>query len=205
MNGIDHRDELVACVRGGVACSRRKESDRVVAPEIAQLTFGKKLFVDKLENGHQFDGRDAQRTQVLENLCIRKAGEPAAVLLWQIREAHRVAANVGLVQHGVFPGSRRLLGRRSRHAPGDHGLRHKGCAVRCVRNYFSVGNPMIEHGRCPAERAVQRARVRVHEQLRRICPQASVRIEGPVNSKAVALADAALRNEPVPDAAIVRR
>ncbi len=97
---LDHRLELgdaPGAAAHGVAVVRGQVGDRVVAPVVAQATFGEVMVVDELVHGHQLDGRHAEAGEVVDH---GRVGDPGVRATQRRRDAgvgDRQAADVGLV------------------------------------------------------------------------------------------------------------
>ena len=185
--------DLAAHLRGGgVGGVRGEEAERVVAPVVAQPLLLQGGVVDELVHGHQLDGGHPELGQVADHLRVGHARVGAAQLLGDggVQLGH--ALDVGLVDHRV----RELDGGWGVIAPvevlGDDDAEHARAQV--VRGVDAVR--LVEVVRvvllAPLVVAGERPRVRVHEDLGRVVPQAAGGVPGAVHAVAVAL--------PVPDA-----
>src|SRR6185437_4806135 len=130
---------------------------------------------------HQFDGGDAEASQMLDRRRVREPREGAAQCGWNVGMVLREPAYVQLVDDLAVETDRRPV-RRDGFRRTDSALRHRGGAVRRVE---SVG---IEHRRVELERPVDLARERIDEQLRWIEAMAARRVPRAVRAQPVARA-----------------
>ena len=132
----DHFLEFAQRVRyvRGVTRVWREKADRIVTPIIAKSFLEQIAVVDESVDGHEFDGRDAERLDVVDNrfrteACI-KAFQPLVDFWMQLREP----LDVRLVDDGAFPGnaSPQVLAAPVEIRIDDDGFRHEGRAVAFV-------------------------------------------------------------------------
>ena len=177
---------------------RGEVADRVVAPVVAQAAVEQVPVVDELVHREQFDRGDAEAAQVVDRRGMCETGIGAAQIIGDVGVALGEALDVRLVDD-------RLVQRRTWRAVVrpveervvDDALRHVRCAVVVVTGVF-VALVVGEARLVPVDIAVDRLRVRVEEQLRRVAPQARRRIPRPVYAVAVALARHHARKVGVP-------
>ena len=83
-HGLELVDLLASLAAACVTVMRRKESDRVVSPVVAERHVEQSLVLNKLVDRHELDSRDAQRLKVLDHGRMRKTGIRAAQLFLHI-------------------------------------------------------------------------------------------------------------------------
>ncbi len=159
-----------------------EEADGIVVPVIAQSERLQVAFVERRRGRQQLHGRDAERLQVSDGSRRSQPGEGAAQRFGHAGVQHGEAAHMQFGDHDTVPRQRLppWLGRRRRH---HNRLRHHGGAVRLVgvsRTGFET-----EQRRLQREWAVDRKRMRVEEELRRVEAMALVRIVRPGDAQAV--------------------
>ena len=186
MQRADHRLELLD---RPVVVVGREETNRLVAPVVAQPARDERLVVDEGVHGQELHSGHAERRQVLDRRVAGKAAERPAIGLRHAGVELREALHVQLVDHAV--GQRdarmRVLAPVERHVVHDR-----------ARDERRGVHARVEHGRVPRDGAGDLARVRIEQQLARV---AAAR---PVNAKAVLDAVADVRHERRPDVALLR-
>ena len=78
MQRLDHRLEFAHVAGRAISRVGRKETDRVVTPEIAQSLLDQAAVVDEAMHWHQLDGGDAEAPQIIDHRRASKPGERAA-------------------------------------------------------------------------------------------------------------------------------
>ena len=175
---LDHALELAHLVAGrGVERVRREVADARVAPVVRQPAVGEEALVDDVVHRQQLDRRHAERRQVRDRV---RGGEPA------VRAAQIVANAVAALREALRRAARRSPSRSTASAGGrasssSHSndgsmTTHFGIArrrVRLVDRQVGVVCARAGHVRqrvrgVPVDRAVDRLRVRVDQQLRRV-------------------------------------
>ncbi len=89
---------------GGVADMGRHETDRVVAPVIAQPLIDQMPIVDEVMYRHELDRRHAELQQMIDDGVRSQPQIRAAQVLGHAGVAGRHAAHMGLIDHGLVPG-----------------------------------------------------------------------------------------------------
>ena len=169
---------------------RREEADRVVAPVVPQPALEQRAVVDELVDREELDRGDAEPLQVLDRGVVREPEVRAAQGRRDVRMARGEAAHVDLVEHGVRP--------RDAQPPVvapveprivDHAAQHRRCAVGVV----AFGGRVVavaEDRLAPLERARDRARIRIEEELVRVAAQPARGIPRAVHAVPVVLSGA---------------
>ena len=178
---------------------RREEADGVVTPVVRQPAFGQEAVGDELVHGHKLHRGDAEFLQVLDDRGMRKPGVGAPLRLRHAGMQLGEAAHVRLVDHRLVV----LRPRRAVAAPVEvrvhhHRARHVRRGVGIVA-LVGVIERVGEHRRIPVDAALDRLRVGVEQQLRRIAAVPGGWIVGPVHPVAVALARPHAGQVTVPD------
>ena len=158
--------------------------------------------MDELVDGHQLDGGDPERGEVLDDHRVGDGGVGPADVVRDGGVVDREAADVGLVDHGLVD----LVVGRAVVAPveeriADDGARDVRGAVVDVR-LVGVVELVREAGRVPRDLAVDGLGVGVEEQLGRVAPQALGRLPRAVDPVAVALARTDVGEVGVPAVAV---
>ena len=96
---VDHLLELGEgkVVDAGEAAIRRKEAERIIAPVIRQALVQQMVVVDEDVDGHQLDGGDADRLDVLDDVGVDQTTECALEQVRHLRVALGEAAHMHLV------------------------------------------------------------------------------------------------------------
>ena len=150
----------------------------------------------------QLDRRDAEVDQVVDDRRPAQRADLAAHLLRDLGMAHRIAARVHLVDHGLVPGPRlRALAAPGEGRVDDHALRHVAGAVAPVEREVAVGmaDPVAEQRVMPLERPRQGLGVGIDQQLVRVEAVAVPRIVRSVDAIAVELPRPHVGQVAVPD------
>ncbi len=189
---------LAAVAPGGVRVVRGEEADGVVAPVVAQAHVGQPVVLHELVYGHQLQGRDPELGQMVDERRMGERRVRAPQLLREPRVTHAQALDVGLVDHRVV-----VLGtRRPVVGPVEvgvdhhrrHGVRRRVQVVAAVRSAEVVAVHLL----APADRAADRLRVRVEQQLRGVAAQAASGVVRAVHPEPVALSGHHARHIRVP-------
>src|SRR5512132_1347660 len=199
---LNQRLELTDMAARKVGRMRREEGERIVAPIVAEATLGQVSIVQEGLDRQQLDGGDPEAPEVLDRGVRRQAAECAAQPLVDRRVAHGEAAHVHLVDDAVVP----LDAWRAVYAPGEGGvddaaLRHVSGVVPLVEAEIAVfaADLVGEVGVVPVDLAEQRLGVGVDEQLVGIEAMPPVRSVGAVDTVAVELPRADIREIAVPN------
>ncbi len=154
----------------------RAEDNRVVTPSVGKAERRQMARVDEGVGGHEFDGGDAERAQVRDDVRMRKAGETASRRLGDVARFGQ-AANVGFVDNGALPGYALTAGSAERGRERDR---------------FGRERPAVdaegEHRRVQAKGSVDFDRIGIDEQLRDVEAGAALRVERAVGAQAIARA-----------------
>ena len=190
----DHRLEVVDRGEGavaGVARLRREVAERMVAPVVAEPQVQQPRLVGDRRHGKERHGGDAEGTQVRHDGRRCQPQEAAAQLLGYAGMAHRHAANVGLVEHHLFPRDPRRRDALPVEGVVDDGAeRRVGGGVRLLAHLAAGSGDGAHQAWVPAVRPSDRPRVRVEQHLARVEAVALLRRPGPVDPQPVALAGA---------------
>ncbi len=190
---VHHPPELGDPAAAEITRLGRKKAQRIVAPEISQPARAQEPLVHEGVHGHELNGSDPERLQVGEDVAVAQAPKRAALVRPERGVTHRESAHVRLVDDRLAPRhaaarARRRAGRR------DHRLRHERRAVG-VDGRCAVGRRRMRVELAgPGQRTVDRARIRVEQQLVRVEAKTSGGIVGPGYAIAVALTRAQTRN-----------
>ena len=103
MDGANHLEEFGDRVDACKSRHRGEEADGVVAPEVSQAALHEVVLVDERVQRKEFDRGNAERADVLQDFRVAHAGEAAPVHFRHGFVQHRVAAEIGLVEHRVRP------------------------------------------------------------------------------------------------------
>ena len=152
------------------------------------------FLVNESMDRHELDRGDAEGLKVLDDGAVRHAGERAPLRIVEGRVAHRVAANVCLVEHGFAPRQARAFFRGRLALRGDDTAWYESGAVEIV---------VVKNCVVPSELTGEPPAVRVNQQLFRIAAQAPVPIIGPVHAIPVQLPRLAARQIAEPYAVII--
>ena len=196
VEGLHHllelADLLAARAAARVLVVRREKADGVVAPVIAQASIEQMPIVHELVDRHQFDGADAKPLKIADGRRMGEARIGAAKLgrdlPHQRGEAlHMKLVDLGLVQRSarpsvVTPIEAVVDDDRAGHI-GRAVVRIRFVLVPCAVGIEAVG----EDGGVPRDRAFDRARVRIEQELGRIAAIAARRLPRSMNAIAVAL------------------
>ena len=171
-------------VRGEVA-------DRAVAPVVGQSLGGEVHLVGDVVDRQQLDRGDAEGREVLERRLGGEAGVGASQLLGNPLHQLREALHVQLVDDGLVPRTRR----RTIFLPverivGHDRLRDRGRVVLVVPleiGVLAAGNVGEDVPVAPEDRALDRLRVRVDQQLGGVEAVTLLGRPGTVDAVAVAL------------------
>ena len=206
VEGLDHRlelgDLLAPVPRRRVSRVGGEEADGVVPPVVDEPPVDEVLVGHGLVHGHQLDGGDAERPEVVDHGAAAEAGEGSTQARGDVGVLRGEALRVHLVDHGLAP-------RRPRQAivaPGerrvdDHALGHPGRAVPVVPGEVRLGGAdhVSEQGVAPVQGTVQGPRIGVEEQLPRVEAMPGVGVIGAVDAIPVPLAGTGLGEVDVPD------
>ena len=176
---LDHPLELaqlLAAVAGGrVGAVRRQVADRRVAPVVRQPAVDEEALGNDLVDREQLDRSDAERAQVRERGVRGEAGVGAAQILAHVRVTLREALDVHLVDDRVRPGRLQVAVALPVERRVDHDcLRHRLRVVLVVRlevgllGRLGAGHVGEHVGRVPVDRARDRLRIGVEQELARV-------------------------------------
>ncbi len=191
---VEHLDHVLALlygIQGGCISAIGGEVARSrVAPVVDQTPPLKPRLGDGGMDREQFDGRHAQRPQVLENGFGHEAGVAAAQFCGDRWVPHREPADVGLVDHGL--GHRDTWGTVS--LPIETGFRHNRTrhefdVVTLIRSILASG-AMDDEGGVGDQIAFDRPGIRIEKKLRRVGEDSRGRVPPAVDPEAVLLAGA---------------
>ena len=106
---FDHGFELGQIATAEIARFRREETQRAVAPVVAQAAIDQKSIVHEGMNRHQFHGGDAERLQVFDDFGVGETGERAAQVMGHALVADCEAPDVSFVDESSRPGRFRWM------------------------------------------------------------------------------------------------
>ena len=152
----------VAGVRGEVA-------DRRVAPVVREPALDEDVLVGDVVDGQELHCSHAELAQVRDRRVRRKPGVRPAQVLAHALHPLREPLDVQLVDHRLGPGPReRRVALPVERPVDDDRARDRGCGVLAV-GHVLLARGVREHARpAVADRALDRLRVRVDQQLRGI-------------------------------------
>ncbi len=169
---LDHRLEFAhlftAASGAAVSSIGREETERVVPPVVRQAHLVEPLFVDARVDRQELDGSDAETGEVVEGRRMSQAGIRAAQRLGDRRVLLREPLDVGFVDDRVLPGNTQLRIAVPVELRVDHDpFRHAMGVVLLVKRQVERGVivPISVDRRAPVDRAAQRARIWVYQQL----------------------------------------
>ena len=180
-------DLLAPAAARRVLVVRSEETDRVVAPVVAQTLFDQPLVVDELVHRHELHRGHAERGEVLNDGRVRETGIRAAKLLGHLGMTFGHSLHVRLVDD-------RFVQRDIRPAvtsPVEMGMlevraKHVGRAVRFVEGILVAR--VVRVACCvPGDLAFDRARVGIEQQLAWVAANPAVGSVRTVHAIAVAL------------------
>ena len=165
-------DLIAAVAAGGVLVVRREETDRVVAPVVAQALLDQPMVVDELVHRHELHRGHAEGREVLDDRGMGETGVCAANLLGHVRVTLRHTFHVRFVDD-------RFVQRRvgpAVAAPVEMGMlddrtEHVRRAVRFVDGIL-VAQVVRVARRVPCDLALDRQRVRIEQELARVATNA---------------------------------
>src|SRR5580658_3619495 len=117
MQGLDHGLEFVDRARRQVTRLRRKKTNGVVSPVIAQSTFHKMAIVHKTMDGHEFNRSDSQPGEVFDYRSGCQSCIGSAQVRRNVRMTLSESFDVEFVNQGIVPGDSRTRIR----SPGKSG------------------------------------------------------------------------------------
>ena len=176
---------------------RREEPQRVVAPVVPQPELDQALVVHEVVHRQQLHGRHPEPDQVLHRRRMRQPRVGPPQRLRYPGMPRREALHVQLVDHGLAhrPPRRAIVppveAPRAHDRPRDE-----------ARAVEPVPLPLVVeqlHRRSPLDLPLDRARVRIDEQLRRIAQHPPLRLERPMDPEPVPLPDPTPGEEAMPD------
>ena len=209
----DHAAHLVqdrlrarrTCRGRGVGGLGREVAERGVAPVVGQAPLGQEGLGHRGVDRQQLDRGDPQALEVLDRHRVGQPRVGAAQLLGHTGKLVGQALDVGLVDDGAL--ARHAWPRNHREGiTGDHadgGAAHRVQVrgqPRLGRRNQVVSDLVGVEGRPQVHSAVQGAGVRVQQQLAGVVEQTLMRVPGPVDAVAVALAGSDSGNVGAPQA-----
>ena len=159
----------------------RHHGDGIVAPVIGKPERRQVTLVDPRRARQKLQRRDAEPRQMRDRRVMRETGEGPAQMLRNVGMRRGETLDVKLIDDRIAPGM--LWPRRLRR----DWLRDN--RFRQMRGAVDVrGVAISEERRMQREGAIERQRIRIDEQFRRIEAMAGVRRIGSIGAKAIALA-----------------
>ena len=202
---LHHRLELgdlVPAAGGGIPDVRSQEADRVVAPVVGEALLEERPVADELMHWQQLDCRDPEGCEVIEHRVAGESEVGPAQMLGDARMEPGQAANMRLVDDRTVPGDVR----RAIVAPGeglvdDDRLRHRtgGVPVVASKVCLRMADLVAEQLVTPADRARDRLRIRVDQELGAVEAMSFSRRPRPVHAVAVKGSRAHVGQVGVPD------
>ena len=182
----------------------REETQAVIAPVISQAHLHQAVVLHEVVNGHEFDGRDAQVLQILDDGGMGEAGVGAAQFFRHVRVLLGQSFDVGFVNHrcvhrdvgaaDAFP----VVGSINDYSLGDEGGR-----VVLIHDLETICGGFFdgvrEHGGVPLDGAIDGLRVRIDEQFIGVEHLSLQRVPFAMGAETVAPACFQVRDEAVPD------
>src|ERR1700722_2090896 len=107
MQSLNHGFKFADGMRREVTRLRRKKSNGVVTPVIPQATLHELAVVHKTVYWHQFNGSDAQASEVLDDRRGCQTGICSAQMFRNIGMALGKSLHVEFVNHSLVPGNTR--------------------------------------------------------------------------------------------------
>ncbi len=170
---------LAAAPASGVLAVGCEESDRVVAPVVAQAPLDEAVVVHELVHRQQLDRRDPEPLQVLDERRVGEPGVGAAQLGRHVGMLAGGPLDVDLVDDGVLPRRAQLaVAVPVEEGVDDHAAGHERRRVAVVAHVGFVP-AVAEDGLVPDDLAGDRLGVGVEEQLGRVAAQARLGSHGP--------------------------
>ena len=197
-HGLELRHLCAGVLRRCVTVVRGEVADRVVAPVVRQSLGLQRRIVRELLDRHELDRGDAELRQVLDDRRVRHASVGAAQLLRDLWVAHRHALDVGLVDDrlGVVM-AWAAVAFPVEEGVDDDGVHCRVGGIAALERERIVGLIGEEVERI-LQLALDRLRIGVKKELRRVTTQTVLRIPGAVDTVAVTLAGPHLWNVDVP-------
>ncbi len=195
---------LAAPARRGVQRVRREVADRGVAPVVRQALLVEEALVRDVVDGQELDRRHAQALEVLERPFRCEAAVGAAKVFPYVRVQGREALDVHLVDDRLVPRDARthvVVVLPVEALVDDDALGHRRRVVDRVALEIRVVSVRDVRQRAPrveVDRAGDRLRVRVEQELARVEPVALRRRPAAVDAVRVVLPRADARHVPVP-------
>ncbi len=204
---LDHPLELehLLAARPGrcVERVRREVADRAVAPVVREATVDEEALVSDVVDGHELDRGHAETREVRDRGIAREARVRAAQLVAHVRVEPREALHVRLVDDGVLPGrARRAVALPVEPAVDDDALRDRRGRIGLVDAKVGVRarvGDVRQRVRAPVvDRALDRLRVRVDQELRGVEPLPLLGAVRAVDAERVPRSRPDVRQKPVP-------
>ena len=200
---LDHPLELAHLLAARPGCRvpgvRREEADRRVSPVVREPPRDEEVLVGDVVHRQQLDRGDAEPAEVVDRRLRGEARVGAPQVLSHAGHPLGEPLDVQLVDHRLGPGpvepdvALPVEGVVDHDAPGD-GRR----GVLRVAHVLLAGRVREDPGPPEPDRALDRLRVRVDQELRRVEAVAGLRIPRAVDAVAVALSRADPREIDVP-------
>ena len=181
----------------------RDVPDRRVAPVVREPALDEEVLVGDVVDRQQLDGADAELAQVTDSGIRREAGVRAAEILAHAGHPLREPLDVQLVDDRLRPRPPERRVALPVERPVDHDRpRDRRGGVLPVDHVLLTRRVREDAGPAEADRPLDRLRVRVDQELRRVEAVAGRRLPRPGDPVAVALARPHARQVDVP---VVRR
>src|SRR5262249_55921168 len=157
----------------------------VVAPVIAEPVLDEMTLVERGVNRQQLDGGDAELDEVIDDRRRAQGGEGAAAAQIDAGVLLGEAADMELVDDGLFPSGLRL----AVVTPGEGGVddpafRHDPSSVAAVEREIAprAADAIAEMRIAPAQGSVEGLGVRIEQQLVGVEAVAAMRVVGAVDA-----------------------
>src|SRR5262249_26782936 len=202
---VQSRDRGSKCIErpiDGVARVGGEETERVVAPIVAQATLDQMSIIDKCVDRQQFDCGDAEALEMIDHRGGGQAAIRPAPRRWHVLSKLGEALDVRLVNDRVLPGH----GGPAFFAPGeglvdDHTLGHTARIIAPVKREIAAcaTGAVAEMRIAPYEPSAQLPCIRIDEELVRVEAQSTLGLIGAMHPIAIELPRRPIAEIAMPD------
>lgn len=173
-------------------------------PVVGQTSLEQELLWHMVMHRQQLHRRDTQIHQMLQRRLMYQTRVCAAQRGWHVGMGGGEPSHVHLIKDRVGQGITGSLHRGHRDVGYHQTTRHKCRGIQSARRR-GVIDGFSEHLGSEPHLAVDRARIRVEQQLGRVVPQPACRVERSADPETVLLPRTHPRHEPMPDITVTIR